>query len=356
MALAAGAPPPRRRARGAPGAPRLLRAVADLADRRSCTTTSRAAATTRSSSASACWPRSTPSARRSRAAPARALTGAVDLACMNLCVLFVGLELALRLVAAFVPSPLFAQDSTDARGWLAANRLRPGALLMGFPRQLARLLRRRAGAARATAWSPPIGDSFTVGIVPHDFHFTTVAERALGCPIYAIGEYAVGPEEYALLERDEALPLASRRRARRPVRRQRPRRQPARARSLPRRHAPLARSSRHPRLRAAAAAPALPRARRRRACAAAGAGGGRGDGRAGRVARGARARDAVARRSVARAADRCRTTAYLALETRHAREYGGGGDAPLLPPLLGDPRRHARRRRAAPAGGAGHPR
>ncbi|HEY2748887.1 MAG TPA: hypothetical protein VGL86_29905, partial [Polyangia bacterium] len=52
-----------------------------------------------------------------------------------------------------------------------------------------------------------VGDSFTVGIVPHEFHFATVAERALGCPIDAIGVPAVGPEEYLLLERDEALPL-----------------------------------------------------------------------------------------------------------------------------------------------------
>ena len=44
-------------------------------------------------------------------------------------------------------------------------------------------------------------------MVPHEFHFTTVAERALGCPIDAIGVCAVGPEEYALLVRDEALPL-----------------------------------------------------------------------------------------------------------------------------------------------------
>ncbi|HEY2749125.1 MAG TPA: hypothetical protein VGL86_31115, partial [Polyangia bacterium] len=50
---------------------------------------------------------------------------ALDLVCMNACVLFVGLELSLRLVAAFTHSPLFAQDSSDARGWLAANKLRP---------------------------------------------------------------------------------------------------------------------------------------------------------------------------------------------------------------------------------------
>jgi len=48
------------------------------------------------------------------------LADAADLLCMNACVLFVGLELCLRIVAAFAHSPLFAQDSTDAKGWLAA--------------------------------------------------------------------------------------------------------------------------------------------------------------------------------------------------------------------------------------------
>ncbi len=130
----------------------------------------------------------------------------VDLLCMNGCVLFVGLELGLRLVAAFAHSPLFAQDSTDARGWLAANKLAPGVPIMGSFTNTRGFnddeFERRRGCL-VTA----IGDSFTVGIVPHEFHFTTVAERALGCPIDAIGVYAVGPEEYALLLRDEALPL-----------------------------------------------------------------------------------------------------------------------------------------------------
>jgi hypothetical protein len=52
-----------------------------------------------------------------------------------------------------------------------------------------------------------VGDSFTLGVVPHDWHFTAVAERALGCPIDALGVGAVGPEEYLLMERADALPL-----------------------------------------------------------------------------------------------------------------------------------------------------
>ncbi|MCU1278839.1 MAG: hypothetical protein JWM53_2385, partial [bacterium] len=110
---------------------------------------------------------------------------AADLVCMNACVLFVGLELALRLAAAVTHSPLLVQESTDAKGWLAANKLHPGDPIMGF-----RVNRNgynddefyKKDKCLVTA----VGDSFTVGVVPHEFHFATVAERELGCPIDAI--------------------------------------------------------------------------------------------------------------------------------------------------------------------------
>lgn len=131
---------------------------------------------------------------------------ALDLVCMNACVLVVGLELALRLVAAFAHSPLFAQDSTDAKGWLAANKLHPGEPIMGF-RVNSHGFNDDEPKKNDGCLVAAVGDSFTVGMVPHEFHFATVAERELKCPIYAIGVCAVGPEEYQLLERDEALPL-----------------------------------------------------------------------------------------------------------------------------------------------------
>ena len=132
---------------------------------------------------------------------------ALDLVAMNAGVLFVGLELGLRVVAAFTHSPLFAQSSSDAAGWLAANKMKPGANYGGFRVNSHGFpddeFEKNKGCLVAA-----VGDSFTVGVVPHEFHFATVAERALGCPIDAIGVCAVGPEEYALLEHDEALPLA----------------------------------------------------------------------------------------------------------------------------------------------------
>ncbi|HEY1587907.1 MAG TPA: hypothetical protein VGH63_19540, partial [Polyangia bacterium] len=144
-----------------------------------------------------------PSLRRRLGARA---ADATDVVCMNVCVLFVGLELMLRVVAGFAHSPLFAQDSTDAKGWLAANKLRAGDPIMGF-RVNSHGFNDDEPEKNKGCLVTAVGDSFTVGVVPHEFHFATVAERALGCPVYAIGVCAVGPEEYALLERDEALPL-----------------------------------------------------------------------------------------------------------------------------------------------------
>ncbi|MGZ3405085.1 MAG: hypothetical protein ACXVAN_01490 [Polyangia bacterium] len=134
------------------------------------------------------------------------LADACDLVCMNVCVLFVGLELVLRVAAAVTHSPLLVQESTDAKGWLAANKLHPGDPIMGF-------VVNRNGYndeefhKKDKCLVTAVGDSFTVGVVPHEFHFATVAERELGCPIDAIGVCAVGPEEYALMVRDDALPL-----------------------------------------------------------------------------------------------------------------------------------------------------
>lgn len=130
---------------------------------------------------------------------------AVDVALMNICVIAVGAELSLRVVARFAHSPLFGQESTDARHWLDANKLRPGSFHFGFPVSSHGFADDEPSAKQGCLVAA-VGDSFTVGLVPHDYTFTTVAERAIGCRVDAIGVAAVGPEEYALLVRDEALP------------------------------------------------------------------------------------------------------------------------------------------------------
>ena len=54
-----------------------------------------------------------------------------------------------------------------------------------------------------------IGDSFSYGVVPHSYHFTTVAERELpGIQFYNMGYPNIGPIDYHYLLVNEALPLA----------------------------------------------------------------------------------------------------------------------------------------------------
>jgi hypothetical protein len=134
------------------------------------------------------------------------LPRAVDIVLTNVCVLVVGAELSLRVVARFVHSPLFGQESTDARHWLDANKLPPRSFHFGFPVN-SHGFADDEPSAKEGCLVAAVGDSFTVGMVAHEYHFATVAERTLGCRIDAIGVAAVGPEEYALLVRDEALAL-----------------------------------------------------------------------------------------------------------------------------------------------------
>jgi hypothetical protein len=132
----------------------------------------------------------------------------LDVVAMNVCLLFVGGELGLRAAGALLHAPMLRPQVSDASDWLKANKLEPGSLRLGFPVNESGyyddpFVRKPSGGCLVTA----IGDSFTLGVVPHDWHFTSVAERALGCPIDAFGVGAVGPEEYLLMERDEALAL-----------------------------------------------------------------------------------------------------------------------------------------------------
>ena len=53
-----------------------------------------------------------------------------------------------------------------------------------------------------------IGDSFSYGVVPHYYHYTTVAEREFpGAEIYNIGFPGTNPADYLYHLVEEALPL-----------------------------------------------------------------------------------------------------------------------------------------------------
>ena len=130
----------------------------------------------------------------------------LDVGLFQASVLLVGGEILLRIAAAFLPTPLLAQPERDPSSKLELRRKAATGSRLGF-----------AYDSRGFYDAPPvagepfaamIGDSFSVGVVPHDRHFTTVAERIADVPIYNVGYPSIGPHEYNALLRDVVMPLS----------------------------------------------------------------------------------------------------------------------------------------------------
>lgn len=117
-------------------------------------------------------------------------------------------EATLRVLARLRPSPLLARDERSPGRVLESNRVPPGTSRFGTPCNSGghyddEFARRAAGETRVAL----IGDSFSQGIVPHELHYSTVAERALGFPVDNFGIAGTGPPEYEELLVREVLPL-----------------------------------------------------------------------------------------------------------------------------------------------------
>jgi hypothetical protein len=137
------------------------------------------------------------------------LVSVADLVLFLVCLAAVAGELTLRAIASGSSSPLFARSSDTMLDFLARYRLRPEQATPGFPVNSqghvdVEFGAREPGVPRAAT----IGDSFSTGVVPHRYHFTTVAERNLGRgEVCNIGIAGMGLNEYLYLLREEALPL-----------------------------------------------------------------------------------------------------------------------------------------------------
>lgn len=130
-------------------------------------------------------------------------------ACASVLVTLVLLELGLRALAVVSPSPLFQRHDLTAQALIEQFRPPSGSVFAGFPRNRRghfdeELERKRPGRKLAVT----IGDSFSQGMVPHGFHFTTVAEAlAEGWDVANVGIAGIGPREYHALLVTEGLPL-----------------------------------------------------------------------------------------------------------------------------------------------------
>jgi hypothetical protein len=138
----------------------------------------------------------------------RRLRRALDATAFSLAASVVLLEVGLRTLAVLHPSQVLAHYGDMPADVVRRMRRRPGEFHLGFPCNSGghyddEFVKRKPGEHLVVT----IGDSFSLGIVPHDYHFTTVAERILGFPVDNMGIAATGPPEYLTLFVDEALPL-----------------------------------------------------------------------------------------------------------------------------------------------------
>ena len=138
----------------------------------------------------------------------RRLLRAADLVVFSLACLAVGGELVLSGLAAVHPSPLLARSSDAPRRLVERFRPEPGSLRFGFPLNSAGAndveFLQRAPDRRLVVC---IGDSFSLGAVPHALHYTTVAEGLADVDVHNFGVPGIGPPEYLHLLVEEALPL-----------------------------------------------------------------------------------------------------------------------------------------------------
>lgn len=147
------------------------------------------------------------------------LLRAIDMLLFSVCLLALSAEVGLRAWATLRPSALFTRTSQSAAQLMEGLRRPPGEIHLGFPYNSRghydEEFRAKSPAAPATATFNGerlvvvIGDSFSLSLVPHHYHYTTVCERVLpGTRVDNMGIAAVGPREYLLMMCQEALPLA----------------------------------------------------------------------------------------------------------------------------------------------------
>ena len=132
----------------------------------------------------------------------------LDVLSFTLAAAVLGLEIGLRSIAWIHPTQIFARYSDMPADVVRHLRASPGSIHFGFPCNRGghyddEFVRRKGGERLVVV----IGDSFSFGIVPHDYHYTTVCERILGWPVDNMGISSTGPPEYLTLFVDEARPL-----------------------------------------------------------------------------------------------------------------------------------------------------
>ncbi|MEE2886425.1 MAG: hypothetical protein VX951_03230 [Planctomycetota bacterium] len=134
----------------------------------------------------------------------------IHIVLFNVCLTAVLLEIALGIVAWISPRPELMCRDSYVQSRLSGYAFPKGYIHRGFAcNQLGHYDQEfLPKAERKKTTVLMIGDSFSAGVVPHHYHFTTVGERVLSdVDIYNMGISGIGPEEYLYLLSYEGLQL-----------------------------------------------------------------------------------------------------------------------------------------------------
>ncbi len=148
------------------------------------------------------------------ASPARRLglrrpVRVLDIGLTMLCVVALGLELGLRALSSLLDNPVLMRADAGVAELIGRFRFPPGTPRFGFPcNSLGHYDEEFTPKREGVPLVVCIGDSFSAGIVPHYFHYTTALERLVPTlRVYNMGLPSLGPAEYLHLLRTEAMPL-----------------------------------------------------------------------------------------------------------------------------------------------------
>ena len=135
----------------------------------------------------------------------RRVLRAADVLLFTACASVLGAEVGLRALARWRPSQLLAPEGHGSR-WLEDMRSKPGFVHFGFPcNEGGHYDEPFQPASPGERRVATVGDSFSLGVVPHSRHYTTVAERELGVPVDNYGVPGVGVPEYEQLILQEVI-------------------------------------------------------------------------------------------------------------------------------------------------------
>lgn len=132
-----------------------------------------------------------------------------DLITFTASISLVGLELGLRLLSSMDATPLLSRVDDGAIERITRFSAAPGLIRFGFPFNKTsdyddEFEAKQPDRRRVVS----IGDGFSVGVVPHYHHFSTVAERAMdNVEVCNVGVPGVGPFEYLHLWRTRGREL-----------------------------------------------------------------------------------------------------------------------------------------------------